>query len=97
MLYSAAMNGYYHLHRDDIYQLWIVSCGVVSAFAAGWACGKDAYGSLMDFAPWFLILSMVISTVIHWALWSVGWNGASKVPYESPYPSEANLPGLEKL
>ena len=83
-MYSVAVNGYYHLHRGDTYQIWFVVCGVAGAFVAGWACGKDAYGSLMDFAPWFLILSMVISSVVYWALRSVGWSGVSGVPDENP-------------
>jgi hypothetical protein len=65
LVYNIAVNSYYHLHKGDRYQSWFVAGGAVSAFAVGLACGKDVHGILMDFLPWYLILSLVLSAAFH--------------------------------
>jgi len=65
LVYGMAMNGYYYLHKGNRHQYWFAVCGTVSAFVVGWTSKKDIHGILMDFVPWFLILSLVLSAAFH--------------------------------
>ncbi|KAF2248046.1 hypothetical protein BU26DRAFT_605583 [Trematosphaeria pertusa] len=78
IVYSAAMHGFYHLHRADRYQFWVVLTGAASAFIVGWACGESVHETLMDIFPWFLMISMVLSAAFHGVLRAAGYIRLSK-------------------
>ena len=66
LIYGTALNGYYHLHKNDRYQLCFILGGVVSAFAVGWASQNDVHGISMVLMPWYLIFSLMSSTAFHY-------------------------------
>jgi len=72
MLFSIAMNVFYHIHKGDRYQLGILACGAVGALAVGWKLGEITQGVVTGLGPWFVMVSLVLSAVFHRVLRDYG-------------------------
>jgi len=72
MLFSIAMNVFYHIHKGDRYQLGILACGAVGALAVGWKLGEITQGVVTGLGPWVVMVSLVLSAVFHRVLRDYG-------------------------
>ncbi|XP_014559450.1 hypothetical protein COCVIDRAFT_24176 [Bipolaris victoriae FI3] len=65
LVYSAAINVFYHIHKRDRYQLGIVACGTISALAVGWASKQDTKDVITGLGTWAVMASLLLSAAFH--------------------------------
>ncbi|CAI9637347.1 unnamed protein product [Alternaria burnsii] len=65
LVYSIAMNVFYHIHKSDKYQLGILACGAMSAWGLGLASGENTPSVLTGLGPWAVMVSLVLSAAFH--------------------------------
>lgn len=53
------------MHKDDIYQNHFFADGVISALIVTWASNTDLRGGLVDFLPWMVLVSPLLSAGFH--------------------------------
>lgn len=61
----AATAAYYHIRQQDKYKDVFLIGGVLIGSAAGWLSDADVHGILLNFLPWRILGSLVLSSSTH--------------------------------
>lgn len=59
------MNGFYHIHKGDRYQLRILACGVLSALAVGCASKQNPQYMITGLGPWVVMALLLVSAAFY--------------------------------
>ncbi|KAI9790383.1 MAG: hypothetical protein M1816_005201 [Peltula sp. TS41687] len=66
--YGIGMSVLLYFRRHDKHQKTFLAGGLVTAFIVGLAFGKDVRGVLMEIAPMFVVVALLLSIGFHWIM-----------------------------